>query len=56
MTENIELRYIGVCRSGPWDGQEVRAEMPVIRKGSGLPPGWQYFHENGVWYWEEIEE
>jgi hypothetical protein len=52
MTEPIELKYVGVCRGGPWDGQEVRAEMPVIRKG--LPSEAQYFHENGCWYWEPI--
>ena len=50
MTEVVELKYVGVCKDGPWSGQEIRAERPVIRCGPWHNA--QYFHENGVWYWE----
>lgn len=55
MSEVIDLKYVGICISGPWMGQEVRAEMPCIVGKSGLPEGSQYFHENGVWYFETPE-
>jgi len=37
MTEHIILKYKGVCHGGPWDGQQVNAEFPLIIDEGRMP-------------------
>jgi hypothetical protein len=50
MTERIEQKYVGKCKGGPWDGQELHGGLPRIISGPWRSAA--YVYENGVWRWD----
>lgn len=49
MTQRIELKYRGICHGGPWGGQQIDAEFPLISHNDG---GYEYCSTRpNTWLW-----